>query len=57
MQKGHHLVPLSRYVVLAVHPVRDQIVDNLGLCQGGCIAERAIVILCDLAQDAAHDPA
>ena len=55
MQKGHHLVPLSRYMVLAVHPVRDQIVDNLGLCQGGCIAERAIVVLCDLAQDAAHD--
>src|SRR5690606_37097782 len=43
------------WLTSAVLPVVDQVANHAGIRQGGGIAERAVVVLGDLAQDAAHD--
>jgi hypothetical protein len=46
---------LTMSSLAAIHPVFDQIIDNFGICEGGDIAQRAEIILGDLAQNAPHD--
>ena len=44
-----------RALFALVLPVIDQIVDHGGIGQRGSVAEIAVLVLGDLAQDAAHD--
>src|SRR3954454_6426203 len=44
-----------RFALLAVLPVVDEVIDNARVGEGGGVAQIAVLVFRDLAQDAPHD--